>query len=133
RLQRRRTGDVSCHVRRRLERYFRFERTGRPRAAALVAPDGNRDDDLATSSRRRGTREEFCMTCSTSIRFGLLLTAAWLSLAALSTERAVAQQELLPDIVPWVRSDASYLVNWDISAGRIRLQTMFANIGDGLF
>lgn len=73
------------------------------------------------------------MTCSTSIRFGRLLTAACLSLAALSTERAVAQQELLPDIVPWVRSDASYLVNWDISAGRIRFQTMFANIGDGLF
>ena len=66
------------------------------------------------------------MTCSTSIRFGRLLTAAWLSLAALSAERAVAQQELLPDIVPWVRSDASYLVNWDISAGRIRFQTMFA-------
>jgi len=72
------------------------------------------------------------MTCSTSIRFGRLLTAAWLSLAALSAERAVAQQELLPDVVPWVRSDASYLVNWDISAGRIRFQTMFANIGDGL-
>lgn len=73
------------------------------------------------------------MTCSTSIRFGRLLTAAWLSLAALSTERAVAQQELLPDMVPWVRSDASFLVNWDLSGGRIRFQTMFANIGDGLF
>lgn len=73
------------------------------------------------------------MTCLPTFRIGLLLTAAWLSLAGIAAERAAAQQELLPDIVPWVRSDDSYLVNWDISAGRIRFQTMFANIGDGLF
>jgi hypothetical protein len=41
-------------------------------------------------------------------------------------------QVLLPDIVPWVREDASYLVGWDIANGNLRMQTMFANIGDGL-
>src|SRR5215218_415807 len=41
-------------------------------------------------------------------------------------------QQLLPDIVPWVREDAPYLVNWDITSGSLRMQTMFANIGDGL-
>ncbi len=41
-------------------------------------------------------------------------------------------QERLPDIVPWVREDAPYLVNWDITSGNLRMQTMFANIGDGL-
>lgn len=73
------------------------------------------------------------MTCSPTFRIGLLLTVAWLSLAGSAAERAAAQQELLPDIVPWVRSDDPYLVNWDVSAGRIRYQTMYANIGDGLF
>ena len=34
--------------------------------------------------------------------------------------------------MPWVREDAPYLVNWDITGGNLRMQTMFANIGDGL-
>ncbi|MEX0611577.1 MAG: lysyl oxidase family protein [Pirellulales bacterium] len=34
--------------------------------------------------------------------------------------------------MPWVREDAPYLVNWDITSGNLRMQTMFANIGDGL-
>ena len=41
-------------------------------------------------------------------------------------------QQLLPDIVPWVRENAPYLVNWDITNGNLRMQTMFANVGDGL-
>lgn len=73
------------------------------------------------------------MTCPQTFRFGALLATACLAVAGLQVQRAAAQQELLPDIVPWVRSDDSYLVNWDISSGRIRFQTMFANIGDGLF
>ncbi len=73
------------------------------------------------------------MTYRQLLRNGLLLATACWAVAGLDLQRAAAQQELLPDIVPWVRDDASYLVNWDISAGRIRFQTMFANIGDGLF
>ena len=72
------------------------------------------------------------MTCLRLLRNGILLATAYWGLAGPNVQRAEAQQELLPDIVPWVRDDASYLVNWDISAGRIRFQTMFANIGDGL-
>src|SRR5690348_8075188 len=46
---------------------------------------------------------------------------------------SIAQaQQLLPDMVPWVRENAPYLVNWDIASGNLRMQTMFANIGDGL-
>ena len=73
------------------------------------------------------------MTCPRLLRNGLLLAVSCWGGAGLEVQRAAAQQELLPDIVPWVRSDDPYLVNWDISAGRIRFQTMFANIGDGLF
>ncbi|MBA4105975.1 MAG: hypothetical protein C0485_09470 [Pirellula sp.] len=73
------------------------------------------------------------MTCLRLLRNGILLTAACWGLSGPNVRLAEAQQELLPDIVPWVRDYASYLVNWDISAGRIRFQTMFANIGDGLF
>lgn len=73
------------------------------------------------------------MTCLRLLRNGILLATACWGLAGPNAQRAEAQQELLPDIVPWVRDDASYLVNWDLSAGRIRFQTMFANIGDGLF
>lgn len=49
------------------------------------------------------------------------------------TTLPAAAQQLLPDIVPWVREDAPYLVDWDITNGNLRMQTMFANIGDGLF
>lgn len=73
------------------------------------------------------------MTCLRLIRTGMLTAIACWAVAGLDGGRAAAQQELLPDIVPWVKPDASYLVNWDVSGGRIRFQTMFANIGDGLF
>jgi hypothetical protein len=63
-------------------------------------------------------------------------TGAWFLMAVASIWTTgidiVRAQELLPDIVPWVREDAPYLVNWDISGNRLRMQTMFANIGDGL-
>ena len=40
---------------------------------------------------------------------------------------------LFPDLVPFVEEDQIYLQNWDISGGRIRLETVYANFGDGLF
>jgi len=40
---------------------------------------------------------------------------------------------LFPDIVPFVEEDEIYLQNWDISGGEIRLETVYANFGDGLF
>jgi hypothetical protein len=58
----------------------------------------------------------------------VLAAAVWGWIAV----QAGQAQQLLPDIVPWVREDASYLVNWDINSGNLRMQTMFANIGDGL-
>jgi hypothetical protein len=61
----------------------------------------------------------------------LRLVIGFTAAAILETTPGLAQ-ELLPDIVPWVREDAPYLVNWDISGSNLRLQTMFANIGDGL-
>src|SRR6185503_13714179 len=63
-------------------------------------------------------------------RFVLLVTGAIAPFCAY--QFAARAQQLLPDILPWVREDAPYLVNWDISSGNLRMQTMFANIGDGL-
>jgi hypothetical protein len=54
-------------------------------------------------------------------------------IAGLAVPLPCRGQQLLPDIVPWVREDASYLVDWDVVGGQLRFQTMFANIGDGLF
>ncbi len=66
--------------------------------------------------------------------------SAWTTIAVLFTAAVgawapapAAAQELLPDIIPWVREDAPYLVNWDLSGTNLRMQTMFANVGDGLF
>lgn len=64
--------------------------------------------------------------------FQQLLLLAVGSISIVVTGESNAQQ-LFPDMVPWVREDAPYLVNWDISNGNLRMQTMFANIGDGLF
>jgi hypothetical protein len=51
----------------------------------------------------------------------------------LSVGRSCGAQELLPDLIPYVREDLDYLVDWFISDDEIKLHTMFANIGDGLF
>jgi hypothetical protein len=40
---------------------------------------------------------------------------------------------LFPDIIPFVREDQPYLVNWDISGSNLRVNTIYANVGDGLF
>ena len=40
---------------------------------------------------------------------------------------------LYPDLVPFVEENEPYLQNWDISGGDIRLETVYANFGDGLF
>ena len=65
------------------------------------------------------------------VRRGGLLIIGFMAPVCVEVLPAQAQQ-LLPDIVPWVREDAPYLVNWDINSGSLRMQTMFANIGDGL-
>jgi hypothetical protein len=63
------------------------------------------------------------------------IRAAWstvgLSMLALCPADASAQH-LYPDLIPYVDEDASYLVDWDILANRLRVRTMFANVGDGL-
>src|SRR5215210_6629986 len=71
------------------------------------------------------------MNLSRYVRSVMLLVAVVIAPVCVDCLTASAQQ-LLPDIVPWVREDAPYLVNWDISSGNLRMQTMFANIGDGL-
>ena len=65
------------------------------------------------------------------VRHILLLAIAAIALVCVDGRAARAQQ-LWPDVVPWVREDAPYLVNWDITSSKLRMQTMFANIGDGL-
>jgi len=40
---------------------------------------------------------------------------------------------LFPDIVPFVEEDEIYLQNWDISGSNLRVETVYANFGDGLF
>jgi hypothetical protein len=68
------------------------------------------------------------------IRWGRLVLLVFIGASTATLDVLAARaQELLPDIVPWVREDAPYLVNWDLSDGNLRMQTMFANIGDGLF
>ena len=71
------------------------------------------------------------MTLLRHTRRVVLLSIAMVASICIDGTTAQAQQ-LLPDIVPWVREDAPYLVNWDITSGNLRMQTMFANIGDGL-
>ncbi|MCA9260542.1 MAG: hypothetical protein KDA61_15120, partial [Planctomycetales bacterium] len=66
------------------------------------------------------------------LQFLAVLIAGFVAQGVSRPARLVAQP-LLPDMVPFVREDVSYLANWDILDGRLRLQTMFANIGDGLF
>ncbi|HUP82101.1 MAG TPA: hypothetical protein VM260_26350, partial [Pirellula sp.] len=62
------------------------------------------------------------------VDLAVLAICGWLCLDAIDSQA----QQLLPDLVPWVREDAPYLANWDISAGNLRMETMFANVGDGL-
>ena len=65
------------------------------------------------------------------VRRGGLLIIGFMAPVCVEVLPTQAQQ-LLPDIVPWVREDAPYPVNWDINSGSLRMETMFANIGDGL-
>src|SRR5262245_59779479 len=60
-----------------------------------------------------------------------LLTSGFAAVGLMDTLPASGQQ-LLPDLTPWVREDAPYLVNWDITSGNLRMETMAANVGDGL-
>jgi hypothetical protein len=52
--------------------------------------------------------------------------------AAVGLPCSCRSQSLLPDLIPFVREDQRFLVNWDIMSGRLRMQTMIANVGDGL-
>lgn len=60
------------------------------------------------------------------------VAAAVIGVAVFLTRPAVAQ-ELLPDIIPYVSEDQRFLVDWRMGVGEIRLHTMFANIGDGMY
>jgi hypothetical protein len=40
---------------------------------------------------------------------------------------------LFPDLIPFVREDQPYLQNWVIDRNLLRLETVFANVGDGVF
>jgi hypothetical protein len=60
----------------------------------------------------------------------LLLTL----LGAVTTREAIGGPNyLFPDILTYVREDQPYLVNWDILETSLRVDTVFANVGDGLF
>jgi hypothetical protein len=61
------------------------------------------------------------------LRPGLLLV-----LLALPTPVMQAQDYLYPDLVPFVREDQPYLRNWFIDDEELHVETVFANIGDGL-
>jgi hypothetical protein len=57
--------------------------------------------------------------------------ATWTAIA--STSLAQEPDYLYPDLIPFVREDQPYLQNWVIDGDLLRLETVFANVGDGLF
>lgn len=67
----------------------------------------------------------------------LLRSAALSALVCAATAGAALAGDLpnylYPDIVPYVREGQQWLVNWDISGDNLRMQTIYANVGHGLF